>query len=150
MTALLAAVAVMALSVGAVPAQSDAAKTQADAAKTFDHYEAIRVALAADELKGVEQHATALAPMAAALAGAEARQAAEAVGKASDIKIAREKFGLLSAALLPAFHTARLKNVHLFSCGMVNQTWAQRGQAVENPYMGKSMLACGSPWEPKK
>lgn len=143
MTGLWAAVAVMVLAVA--PGQ-----TQSEAAKAFEHYEAIRVALAADEIKGLEPHATALAPLAAALGGAEARQAAEGIGAATDLKVAREKFGVLSGALLPKFGAARLENVHLFTCGMVNQSWAQRGQKVENPYMGKSMLACGSPWQPKK
>ena len=134
----------------AVPAaaQTDAAQTAA--ASAFEHYEAIRVALAADEIKELRAHATALAPLADAVAGAEARRAAEALGEAGDIKVARERFGVLSAALLPKFEAARLDGVYLFTCGMVSQSWAQRGQKVENPYMGKSMLACGSPYEPKK
>lgn len=126
------------------------ALAQADAAKTFEHYEAIRVALAADEIQGLGPHATALAPLAEALGGAEARRAAEGIGEAGDIKAARERFGVLSAALLPKFKAAGLDGVYLYTCGMVNQSWAQRGQKVENPYMGKSMLACGSPYEPKK
>jgi hypothetical protein len=28
---------------------------------------------------------------------------------------------------------------------MVNQSWAQRGKDIQNPYMGKSMAACGVP-----
>lgn len=138
-----AVVAVMVLAAGSVHAQSDAAKA-------FEHYEAIRVALAGDEIKGLDRHATALAPLAAALGGADAREAAEGIGEARDIKVARERFGVLSAALLPKFEAAALENVHLYTCGMVNQSWAQRGVKVQNPYMGKGMLTCGSPWEPKK
>lgn len=135
-------VAVMVL---AVPAQA-----QSEAAKAFEHYEAIRIALAADELKGVAEHATALAPMAEALGGAEARKATDGLAGARDIKVARERFGVLSSALLPTFNGAKLEGVYLYTCGMVNQSWAQRGAKVENPYMGKSMLTCGSPYEPKK
>ena len=123
---------------------------QTEAAKTFEHYEAIRVALAADEIKGLGAHAIALAPLAESLGGADARRAAEGIGEARDIKVARERFGQLSAALLPKFKAAGLDGVYLYTCGMVNQSWAQRGEKVQNPYMGKSMLACGSPYEPKK
>ena len=133
------------MALAAVPALA-----QSDAAKTFEHYEAIRAALAGDELKGVDRHATALAPLAEGLGGAEARKAAEGIGTARDIKVARERFGVLSASLLPKFEAAALEGVHLFTCGMVNQSWAQRGQKVQNPYMGKSMLTCGSPYEGKK
>ncbi|CAN5865792.1 hypothetical protein BH24ACI5_BH24ACI5_28720 [soil metagenome] len=123
---------------------------QSDVAKTFEHYEAIRVALADDELKGVAGHARALAPLAEAIGGPEARKAAAGIGEARDIKVARERFGVLSASLLPKFEAASLEGVHLFTCGMVSQSWAQRGQKVQNPYMGKSMLTCGSPYEGKK
>ena len=138
-----AALLVMVLAAGPGLAQSDVAKT-------FEHYEAIRVALADDVLKGVEGHAKALLPLAEAIGGPEARKAAAGIGKARDIKVAREHFGLLSASLLPKFEAASLEGVHLFTCGMVSQSWAQRGQKVQNPYMGKSMLACGSPYEGKK
>lgn len=123
---------------------------QGDAAKTFEHYEAIRVALSGDELKGVAEHATKLAPMAEALGGAGARKAADGLAAAGDIKVARERFGALSTALLPKFKAAALDGVFLYTCGMVNQSWAQRGEKVQNPYMGKSMATCGSPYEPKK
>jgi membrane fusion protein, copper/silver efflux system len=79
------------------------------------------------------------------VAGADARQHAELVAKAGDLKTARQHFGPLSAALLPAFEKAAMKDVYFYNCSMVQQSWAQRGKAVENPYMGKGMLACGVP-----
>lgn len=114
-------------------------------AKAFEHYEAIRVALAADHTTDVNKHAAALAPLAEKVGGKGARQAAEQVGAAGDLKTAREHFGTLSAALIPAFEKARLANVHFYTCSMVQQSWAQKGKEVQNPYYGKSMLACGSP-----
>jgi hypothetical protein len=131
-------------------AASASAFTQPDAAKAFEHYEAIRVALAADQVTGLAQHASALMPHAEALGGADARKAAEGLGEARDIKVARERFGALSAALVPKFDAAALDGVYLYTCGMVNQSWAQRGKPVENPYMGKSMRTCGSPYQSKK
>ena len=140
----------LAVSVALTIVAAAPALAQTEAAKTFEHYEAIRVALAADEIKGLGAHAAALAPLAESLAGPDARRAAEGIAEARDLKVARERFGALSAALLPKFKSAGLEGVFLYTCGMVSQSWAQRGEKVQNPYMGKSMLACGTPYEPKK
>ena len=114
-------------------------------ARAFAHYEAIRAALAADSIAGISKHAEALAPLAEKVAGGEAKKTADQVGSAKDIKAAREHFGKLSVALIPAFEKARLSGVHFFTCPMVKQAWAQKGKDIENPYYGKSMLDCGLP-----
>ena len=114
-------------------------------AKAFTHYEAIRVSLAADSTKDVAQHAAELVPLAEKLAGADGKRTAEAVRTAADLKSARDHFGKLSAALLPAFEKAQLNGVEFYTCSMVNQSWAQKGKAIQNPYYGKSMLTCGVP-----
>ena len=124
---------------GASPRQDEAV------AKTFEQYEAIRVALAADHIKGLTTHAASLAPLAEAVAGVDARRAVEALGAATTLATAREHFGKVSAALVPAFEKAKLKDVHVFTCSMVGQSWAQKGKDIQNPYYGKSMLACGVP-----
>ena len=111
----------------------------------FEHYEAIRVALAADHLTDVPRHAKALAGVADELGVAAAKTAAEQIAATTDIEAVREQFGPLSAALIPAFEKAKLKNVHVFTCSMVGQSWAQKGKEIQNPYYGKSMLACGTP-----
>ena len=121
--------------------------TQETAKTAFDHYEAIRVALSTDTLKGVPEHAGALAPLAV---DATAKKAAELLATAADLKAARQQFGVLSAALLPVFEKAALKDVHFYTCSMVNQSWAQRGKPIQNPYMGKAMAACGVPAKPSK
>lgn len=114
-------------------------------AKAFHHYEAIRAALAADTVTDVAKHAAELAPLAEKVAGAPAKQAADGVAAAKDIKAAREHFGKLSAALLPVFEKARLAGVRFYTCPMEKQSWAQKGSAIQNPYYGKSMLTCGVP-----
>ncbi len=114
--------------------------------KAFEHYEAIRVALAADQLKDVAQPATALTPLAEQVGGAAAKKAADAVASAGKLSEAREQFAVLSNLLVPAFEKAGIKNVHFFVCPMEGGgTWAQRGKDLKNPYMGKSMPTCGSP-----
>ena len=123
------------------------AASQGDAAvKSFEHYEAIRAALSADSLKDVSQHATALAPLAEQVGGAAAKKAADGIAGAKKLSDAREQFAVLSNLLVPAFEKAGIKNVHVFVCTMEGGgTWAQRGKDIKNPYMGKSMLTCGTP-----
>ena len=123
---------------------------QQESSKGFEHYEAIRAALSADTLKGMAEHAAALAPLAAEAGGADAKQATDLLAVAGDLKAARQQFGLLSAALLPTFEKAALADVYFYTCSMVNKSWAQRGKPVQNPYMGKAMLTCGVPAKPSK
>ena len=135
----------MVVLLGLIGLLSVAAPQDGDVANAFAHYEAIRVALAGDRMTDVPKHAAELAPVAAKIASVEAKAAAEALGAAKDIKAAREQFGKLSAALLPAFEKAKLAGVQFYTCSMVNQSWAQKGKGIENPYYGKSMLTCGTP-----
>lgn len=52
----------------------------------------------------------------------------------------------MSLLLVPKFLDARLPGVVGFACSMKqNAVWAQRGDAIENPYFGKVMLNCGVP-----
>ena len=114
--------------------------------KAFEQYEAIRVALSADQLKDVAPPATALAPLAEQIGGAAAKKAAGAVAAAKKLSEAREQFAVLSNLLVPAFEKAGIKNVHFFVCPMEGGgPWAQRGKDLKNPYMGKSMPTCGTP-----
>src|SRR5688572_21744827 len=86
------------------------AASQGDAVvKSFEHYEAIRVALSADQLKDVAQPATALAPLAEQVGGAVAKKAADAVATAKKLSEAREQFAVLSNLLVPAFEKAGIK-----------------------------------------
>ncbi|CAN5667231.1 hypothetical protein BH18ACI5_BH18ACI5_09020 [soil metagenome] len=142
MFATIAAVAM--LSVASPRAQEDAVM------KAFEHYEGMRVALSADAFNDVAHHATALAPLVEAVGGAASKTALEGVRRATDIKQAREHFGALSAALIPAFEKRALDDVYFYRCSMVNQSWAQRGKPVQNPYMGKAMASCGSPLKSAK
>ena len=127
---------------------SAAAGAQANrqAVEAFDHYEAIRVALAKDGTTDVAKHAAALAPLAGALAGKEAEAAAKRVQAAKTINQARDEFGTLSQALVPKFLDAKVPGVTGYACAMkANAVWAQRGTGIENPYFGKAMLNCGAP-----
>jgi hypothetical protein len=115
-------------------------------AQAFDHYEAIRVALAADQLGDIGKHAGALAPLAGQIAGKESQALAEKLAAAKTVAAARDVFGNLSMALVPKFMGAKLPGVVGYMCTMKsNATWAQRGNQIQNPYFGKTMLNCGVP-----
>lgn len=116
--------------------------------RAFEHYERIRAALAQDTTKGVAAGAKALSPLAAEIAGEEARRAADALAQTEDIEGARERFGILSDALVPRFLEAELPGVQGFVCSMRQKRWAQRGSTAANPYYGKAMLTCGTPIKP--
>lgn len=113
------------------------------AARAFEPYEAVRTALAADTIDGIPDHAAQLAPLAGELAGPDAATAAERLRQSTDLKSAREAFGVLSTALVPKFLEANLADVVGFRCSMVRLPWVQRGARVQNPYMGKAMSTCG-------
>ncbi|MPZ18738.1 MAG: DUF3347 domain-containing protein [Luteitalea sp.] len=127
-----------------------AAQEGTTAAQAFEHYEAVRTALAGDTLKEVDTHAKALTPLAEELAGPAARKAGEQLASAKDIEAARLQFGTLSEALVPKFMEADLPGVKGFMCEMKKKPWVQQGEKVENPYYGKSMATCGTPMKAAK
>lgn len=139
-------VVIVAVTASTVRAQqtTPAVPVQSSAQIAFEHYEAIRVALAGDTIQQVSEHAKALAPHAAALAP-ETSVHVEAIQKATAVADARKHFGELSALLVPKFLDAKLPGVHGFMCPMVKKPWAQKSDKMENPYYGKSMPTCGSP-----
>jgi len=128
-----------------VPAVA-AAQTGTPAARAFERYEAIRVALARDGLADVAGNAAALALLASALGGQDAEAAVQRVRAAKTLEQARTAFGDLSLILVPRFLDAKVPGVVGFACSMkANSIWAQRGESIENPYFGKVMLNCGTP-----
>lgn len=118
-------------------------------AQAFEHYEAIRTALSADSVAGVAEHAAALGPLAAQLAGSDAAAAVDKLAKARTIADARTHFGDVSTALVPKFLEAKLPDVQGFTCAMKKKSWAQKGAKAQNPYYGKSMASCGTAIEKK-
>jgi len=116
-------------------------------------YERVRALLAADELEGVGAAAREIEATAnAASYTAIATNAAKLAG-AADLEAARVSFADVSrdVVTLLASDKALAKGQHVFECPMVQgyRKWVQPSQDLENPYMGKKMLACGgeSTWE---
>lgn len=98
-------------------------------------YEAVRAALADDNLAGAK---TAAARLPADDADAKTLAAS------ADLKSARQAFGKMSARAVPL--AAGRPDLHVIRCPMTpinNGRWVQRTKEVSNPYHGKSMLECG-------
>jgi hypothetical protein len=131
-------------------ATAAAAQSNPQVVAAFEQYEAVRVALSADKLEGVATPAKQLATMVEPIAGAEAKKAASALAAAKTIDDGRKHFGELSIVLVPIFQAEKIPGTTAFMCSMKQQSWVQRGDKVENPYYGKSMLTCGSPLPAKK
>lgn len=116
----------------------------------LDHYLMIQTELAKDSIKGLDEHANAIAK---AVKGDEMKmlspdvaKQAETLAKAKDIKAAREAFKPLSTSLVKylADNKAGKGTYHEGYCPMVKSSWLQKEAEVRNPYMGKSMLTCGT------
>jgi Cu(I)/Ag(I) efflux system membrane fusion protein len=147
-----AAVATLVLSValpGCVAATDDTPKSgSAMPATIVDPYVKIADSLAKDSLDGVKANAGEIATASSAL-GAPAMKidtSAMQLASAVEIEDAREKFGVLSEAIIAyvdGFHLTLPEGVRVASCPMKQKPWLQRGSGIENPYYGSSMLTCG-------
>jgi Protein of unknown function (DUF3347) len=116
----------------------------------LDHYLSIQVELTKDSVKGVEEHANAIAK---AVRGDEMKmlspdvaKQAETLAKAKDLKATREAFKPLSASLVKylADNKAGKGTYHEAYCPMAKASWLQTEKEVRNPYYGKEMLTCGT------
>ena len=113
------------------------------------HYLMIQTELAKDSVKGLDEHANAIAKAVKGdemkMLSPEVAEQAERLAKAKDVKAAREAFKPLSASLVKylADNKVGKGTYHEAYCPMVKASWLQTGKDIVNPYMGKSMLTCG-------
>ena len=116
----------------------------------YDHYLKIQTELAKDSVNGVDKHANAIMK---AVRGDEMKmlsldvaKQAETLGSAKTLKAAREAFKPLSTSLVKylADNKAGKGMYQEGYCPMVKASWLQKGTDIKNPYMGKSMLTCGT------
>ncbi len=116
----------------------------------YEHYIAIQTDLAKDSVKGVDEHANAIAKAVKGgdlkMLSADLGKQAETLAKAKDLKGARAAFKPLSASLVKylADNKAGKGTYHEAYCPMVKASWLQKGTDIKNPYMGKEMLTCGT------
>jgi len=115
----------------------------------LDHYLKIQGELAKDSIKGVDEHAAAIAKAvkgdAMKMLSPDVAKQADTLAQAKDLKAARAAFKPLSASLVKYLvdNKAGVGTYHEAYCPMVKASWLQTGKAIKNPYMGKEMLSCG-------
>ncbi len=115
----------------------------------LDHYLKIQGELAKDSIKGVDEHAAAIAKAvkgdAMKMLSPDVAKQADTLAQAKDLKAARAAFKPLSASLVKylADNKSGVGTYHETYCPMVKASWLQTGKAIKNPYMGKQMLSCG-------
>ncbi|MDP3073785.1 MAG: DUF3347 domain-containing protein [Opitutaceae bacterium] len=128
-----------------------------DDQKAFlSQYEAVRAALAADDLAATKKAAAAIptqpkTPLKEPLTEEQQDRQAKFAGlvkkiaTADSLKTARAEFKALSKR---AIHYAEGKEGYFVAnCPMVEGgegDWVQTSKKISNPYFGKSMLTCGS------
>jgi hypothetical protein len=115
----------------------------------YDHYLKIQTELAKDSLKGLDEHANAIAKAVRSddlkMLPMDVGTQAETLAKAKDLKGAREAFKPLSASLIKYLADGKVPKgtYHEAYCPMVKASWLQTEKSLKNPYMGKQMLTCG-------
>ncbi len=115
----------------------------------LDHYLMIQTELAKDSVKGLDEHANAIAKAVKGddmkMLSPEVAKQAETLGKAKDLKAARDAFKPLSTSLIKylADNKVGKGTYHEAYCPMVKSSWLQTSKDITNPYMGKAMLDCG-------
>ena len=113
-------------------------------------YDVVRAALADDNLAAAKTAAEAFAKAATSEAPplAALGDAATAIAQTADIAAARAAFGTASKALLELLQEKApwREGLIAFRCPMAKgyQKWIQFQRPMQNPYMGKEMLECGS------
>ncbi len=118
-------------------------------ASIVDPYLAIQDGLAHDSIDNLRANAGNIATAATAL-GAPAMRidtAAVQLASAGDLADARQKFGVLSEAIVAYKDGLKLKagdGVKQAFCPMAVKPWLQKGDTISNPYYGSQMPTCGS------
>ena len=131
---------------GAAQDHSAQSTQAAGSSQLFEHYEGVRRALSSDRVADVAPHARQLAASVESIGGVDAKKHADALLTSTTLDETRKHFGELSMILVPIFHNAKIPGATAFMCPMKKQPWMQKGDKAENPYYGKSMSTCSSPY----
>jgi hypothetical protein len=118
-------------------------------ASIIDPYLAIQDGLAHDSIDNIRANAGNIATAATSLGAPAVRidTAALQLASAGDLADAREKFGVLSEAIVAYKDGLKLKagdGVKQAFCPMAMKPWLQKGDTLSNPYYGSEMPTCGS------
>jgi len=141
-----------------VAVSSLSAPARSSAVRVLSSYEDIRTTLARDAVAGVSASAEKLEAAASELAAASPASmkphasalaaVARSLKSETDIEKARVLFGDLSRQVISllVIEPALREDLKIYECPMAQgyKKWVQPKPEIENPYMGKAMLQCGS------
>ena len=110
--------------------------------KTFRQYDAVRVALVADDLAAAKKAGTALAAAAKEESVTGIQEASSKLAGSSSLKEARAAFQTISVALEKMVKGQ--PGYFIVTCPMIKgSVWVQTTEKIGNPYAGKEMPECG-------
>lgn len=142
-----------------LPFTSNASATQS-IDNLLDKYVAVKNALAKDDAAQAATSAASLEKLANAIdaatlpaaqqavwkkQSAALKQGAKAVSGAKGLAAQRQAFaGLSKAVIALAKAGGTSRKLYVQHCPMAKNSWLNEKEAVENPYYGSEMFACGS------
>ena len=110
--------------------------------KTLVSYEAVRVALVADDLAAAKKAGAGLAVAAKEESGSDVQEAAGKLAASSSLKEARAAFQTISLAVEKLVKGQ--SGYFIVTCPMIKgSVWIQTTDKIGNPYAGKEMAGCG-------
>ncbi len=107
----------------------------------IDHYAPLRDALVQDDLETAQKKAIALSKYAKEKDEHLVLLCHE-ISHSKSLDEARETFKEVSDYVIK--HVSNKEGYFIGECPMAKAKWVQTDEKVKNPYMGKSMLSCGS------
>ncbi|HEY5891860.1 MAG TPA: DUF3347 domain-containing protein [Chthoniobacterales bacterium] len=108
----------------------------------LDSYIKVSDALAKDDLAAAKTAAAALADVSKTEKQDAISTEAAKVTTPTSLGQARKAFKAVSAEAIKL--ASGKDGYHVMTCPMVNADWVQTSTTIENPYMGKAMLDCGT------
>lgn len=131
----------MALLAGGLFALPLSAKMNNNGNDVLKSYETVSTALANDDLPAAKSAATDLSEKAKAANDQTIAEHASELAKSDSLEKAREHFKAMSGTI--ATLAKGNNQYHMMHCPMAKANWAQSGDKVMNPYLGKKMQQCG-------
>jgi len=127
--------------------------------KTIDTYLKIHTALAAERTDGVKREAQDMSALLKKLESSDPDKKLKVITdpvnkslaglNSGNLQAEREAFKGLSRTLVgyikgPGREYALSSGIKIYYCPMTKERWLQKGTELQNPYLGKDMLICGS------
>jgi hypothetical protein len=109
------------------------------APNSLETYLHIQKKLASDSFEGVVEAAKLIQKN----ERGDLSEAGLILSKSKNIKEARENFKKVSNLLIRSTSEKDRRGAKVAFCPMAQARWLQRGDTIENPYYGASMLECG-------